>query len=111
MEAGLEQVRRREQRLDRFRQGLLWIVFGLCVAGAVIVILRQTAPALDSSAAARAPRTRVRTSDRFVCNAPGGALDEMPDWDYLCEDASHPARMGYWVETGSHGITRLEPAG
>jgi hypothetical protein len=32
-----------------------------------------------------------------------------PEWDYLCDDLTHPARQGYLVKTSGKRITAIQP--
>jgi hypothetical protein len=88
------------------------LVVGLFVAGGVVAIVQPWKGRLGPIETARLLEHRLRTHDEFDCSEPSGIpLPTEPDWDYICEDVTHPLRNGYFVKTSGSRITEIQSAG
>ena len=63
--------------------------------------------------AAFAETLRRDGADRFRCTRThdDGSISGLDDVDYLCEPVGRPHLNGYFIATGDHGITGLQPTG
>jgi hypothetical protein len=85
-----------------------------CVAGALVFVSidRPWESTLSARATAGALRVRLKTQDRFDCARPSGLpTPTEPDWDYICDDVTHPARDGYFVDVSANRIVQIQSAG
>jgi hypothetical protein len=95
-----------------YRLGLVTIVLALVGGLAFLLVDRPWDPALTANEAGRALQERLHTEDRYDCEELNGMANPgEPDWDYLCSNATHPARMSYFVQTADHALARIEVAG
>ena len=91
---------------------LVLLVVALFVAGGVVAILQPWRGGLGPIETARLLQHRLQTGDEFDCSEPSGLPNEVgPQWDYICEDVTHPLRNGYFVKTSGKRITDIQSAG